>query len=64
MVDSPAVGMPLNPKIVTNSHANGIVLGHLLLNGLHAVNLVEPEHRQDLESSFNLLLMVDMTAKD
>ena len=22
MVDSPAVGMQLNPKIVTNSHAN------------------------------------------
>lgn len=56
--------MQLSLKTATNNLANGIVSGHRLLNGLHAANLVEPENRQELESSYKLLLTVDMIAKD
>ena len=41
-----------------------IANGHLLLNGLHAANLVEPENKLDHEFNSKLQLMVDLIVKD
>jgi len=64
MVDWYAADTQLNPKTVTNSRVNVIANGHLLLNGLHAANLVEPENKLDHEFNSKPQPMVDLIVKD
>jgi len=64
MVDWYAADTQLNPRTVTNSRVNVIANGHLLLNGLHAANLVEPGNKLDPEFNSKRQPMVDLIAKD